>query len=214
MVQTIRVHHFTIVIPSKLTRDVTYDHLKFNSELVGSLPTELCLLAVSLFCQYLCSGVPFSNCGTRKFASSINLGPISQSNKIHRKTIFQYHHSNLYWDIPIFIATTIDLQLRSILDLCEIGPRHCSSPLIVPYWTLFLKLINTLNRLSRSILHISRRDTSRRQWRQLPPCPMSLSWCPWNDPIEVYNFLKGCQGENALAPLPFFKNEAYRPTLM
>ena len=49
-------------------------------------------------------------------------GPISQSNNIRRKTHFQYHHSGLYCDITLYLATTTDLQLRSILDLCEIGP--------------------------------------------------------------------------------------------
>ena len=36
-------------------------------------------------------------------------------------------------------------------------------------------------------------------------CPLSLPWCPWNAPGEIYNFLIGCQRENALVPLPFQK---------
>ena len=65
-----------------------------------------------------------------------SLGPISQSNNVHRKTNFQYHHSDLYCDITLYLATTIDLQLRSILDLCEIGPRSvkCSSHLELTIW--------------------------------------------------------------------------------
>ena len=49
-------------------------------------------------------------------------GLISQSNKTHRKLNCQYYHSNLYNDITLYLATNIDLQLRSILALCEIGP--------------------------------------------------------------------------------------------
>ena len=44
----------------------------------------------------------------------LDLGPISQNNKIHRKTNFQYHHRDLYCDITLYLATTIDLKLRSI----------------------------------------------------------------------------------------------------
>ena len=38
--------------------------------------------------------------------------------------------------------------------------------------------------------------------------PWSLHWCPWNAPVEIYNFLIGCalyQGEKCLlmVPLPF-----------
>ena len=49
-------------------------------------------------------------------------GRFSQSNQIHCKTNFQYHHRDLYCDITLYLATTIDLTLRSIWDLCEIGP--------------------------------------------------------------------------------------------
>ena len=55
-----------------------------------------------------------------------HLGSISQSNKIHRKTNFQYYHSNLYCDITLSLATTIDLQLRSILALS--GNMPCNFP--------------------------------------------------------------------------------------
>ena len=41
---------------------------------------------------------------------------------------FQHHHSNLFCGITLYLATTIDLQLRSILDLCKIGPWSCSGP--------------------------------------------------------------------------------------
>ena len=41
---------------------------------------------------------------------------------IYYETNCQYHHSDLYCVITLYSATTIDLQLRSILDLCEIGP--------------------------------------------------------------------------------------------
>ncbi len=34
----------------------------------------------------------------------------------------QYYHSDLYCDITLCLAITIDLQLRSTLALCEIGP--------------------------------------------------------------------------------------------
>ena len=30
-----------------------------------------------------------------------------------------------------------------------------------------------------------RPDTSQGQWRRLP-------WCPWNAPVEIYNFIVGC----------------------
>ena len=34
---------------------------------------------------------------------------------------FMCYHSDLYWDITLHQQTTIDLQLRSILALCEIA---------------------------------------------------------------------------------------------
>ena len=36
-------------------------------------------------------------------------------------------------------------------------------------------------------------------------CTLPLPWCPWNAPVEIYNFLIGCpcQRENALVPLPW-----------
>ena len=40
------------------------------------------------------------------------LGADFTSNKIYRKTNFQYQQSDLYCDITLFLATTIDLQLR------------------------------------------------------------------------------------------------------
>ena len=43
------------------------------------------------------------------------LGSISQSNKTHRKSNCQYHQSDLYCDITLYLATAIDLQLISIL---------------------------------------------------------------------------------------------------
>ena len=38
----------------------------------------------------------------------------------------------------------------------------------------------------------SRPDTSQRQQRWLPPLPpLSLPWCPCNNPVEAYNLLQG-----------------------
>ena len=45
----------------------------------------------------------------------------------------QYYHSDLYCDITLYLATTIGLQLRSILDLCEIGPSALVRLSATPY---------------------------------------------------------------------------------
>ena len=51
-----------------------------------------------------------------------DLGSISQNTKIHLKINCHYYHSDLYCDITLYLATTIYLQLRSILAVCDQAP--------------------------------------------------------------------------------------------
>ena len=66
--------------------------------------------------------------------------PISQSNKDHRKTNFQYYLSDLYCNITLYSATTIDLQLGSIniMSLQFVFGFHAAvSNLLVLFISLF-----------------------------------------------------------------------------
>ena len=56
-------------------------------------------------------------------------------------------------------------------------------------------------------------DTSRRQRRQLPPCPLVIALVPLKCTVEIYNFLIGCPlpTRKSLGAPCSFKNEAYRP---
>ena len=53
------------------------------------------------------------------------------------------------------------------------------------FWTTFYQSVWFIWVIECGML-FSRPDTSRRQWRRLPPCP--LPWCCENVPIEIYNF--------------------------
>ena len=46
--------------------------------------------------------------------------------------------------------------------------------------------------------------------------PWSLPWCPWNAPLEIYNFLLGCPlpRRKCLGTLALSKNKAYRPEIL
>ena len=60
----------------------------------------------------------------RQMSPSMYRGPISQSNKNHCKTNFQYHHSDLYNDITFYLATTINL--RSLWNRLQTWMSHKS----------------------------------------------------------------------------------------
>ena len=51
---------------------------------------------------------------------------------------------------------------------------------------------------SSTWITLYRSNTSLRQRKWLPPCPLSLPWCPWNAAVDIKNFLIGC-------PLPRWK---------
>ncbi len=52
-------------------------------------------------------------------------GSISQSTKIHLQIMMP-----LYCDITLCLAIKSDLQLKSILTLCEIRPRTCNHKVV------------------------------------------------------------------------------------
>ena len=61
-----------------------------------------------------------------------------------------------------------------------------------------------------------RPDTSQRQQRRLHPCPcMVLPWCPWNAPVELFNFNLWCPlpRRKCLVPLPFQKRSIQACTI-
>ena len=67
------------------------------------------------------------------------------------RQILQYHHSDLYCDITLHWATTIDLQLRSILALCEIGRyNHNYNPVGVMIFNITYHLSLTKNCLLKT----------------------------------------------------------------
>ena len=52
----------------------------------------------------------------------LGMSEISLKWQNHLKMTCQYYHGDLYCDITLCLATTIELQLRSIIALCEIDP--------------------------------------------------------------------------------------------
>ena len=92
-----------------------------------------------------------------------DLEPISQSNQIHQKIYCQYHHSDLYCDITLYLATTIDLQLRSVT-------------------ALWLKSASGLLYCAEALKAIA----------SMTPCHCLGALENRNAPVEYFNFLKGC----------------------